>query len=96
MSALFCVAGGHRTPVAATPQEESGNGVDVERRGTTRRVLGAMALCALLLCGCVDVSMPAYQRPDTPAKDSWSNTSVAVSAADTIEPDWWKGFRTHT
>ncbi|SDG15570.1 efflux transporter, outer membrane factor (OMF) lipoprotein, NodT family [Paraburkholderia phenazinium] len=93
MSALFCLAGGQRTPVAAVAQEDTGSGTRLEHRGPTRRVLGAMALCAIVLCGCVDVSMPAYQRPDTPAKAAWSNGSVAVSAADTIEPDWWKSFQ---
>ena len=93
MSALFCLAAGHRTPVAAATQENSGSRMHVGHRGATLRVLGAMALCAVLLCGCVDVSMPAYQRPDTPAKDSWSNGSAAVSAAETIEPDWWKTFQ---
>jgi multidrug efflux system outer membrane protein len=93
VSALFCLAGCHRTPVAEATQDDTGGGVHAERRGTTRLALGVMALCAVLLCGCVDVSMPAYQRPDTPAKASWSNGSVAVSAADTIEPDWWKSFQ---
>ena len=93
MSALFCLAAGHRTPVAAATQESTCSRVHVEHRSSALWVLGAMTLCAVLLCGCVDVSMPAYQRPDTPGKDSWSNGSVAVSAADTIEPDWWKTFR---
>jgi len=51
------------------------------------------ALCATLLCACADVSMPAYRRPDTPAKATFSQKeSLTVSAADTIAPDWWKGF----
>ncbi|MCC8402781.1 efflux transporter outer membrane subunit [Paraburkholderia sp. MMS20-SJTN17] len=58
------------------------------------RDIGAAALCALALSACVDVSMPAYQRPDTPAKTSWSDRKGApVSAAETIERDWWKGFQ---
>jgi NodT family efflux transporter outer membrane factor (OMF) lipoprotein len=57
------------------------------------RALGAMTLCALLLCGCVDVSMPGYKRPDTPDKTAWSRQGPAVSAEQTIEPDWWKGFQ---
>jgi multidrug efflux system outer membrane protein len=93
VSALFCLAAGHRTPVAAATQESTCSRVHVEHRSSALRVLGATTLCAVLLCGCVDVSMPAYQRPDTPAKDSWSNGSVAVSAAETIEPDWWKTFQ---
>jgi NodT family efflux transporter outer membrane factor (OMF) lipoprotein len=47
-------------------------------------------LCAALLGGCANVSVPEYQRPDTPVKPSWSR--AAVSAADTINPEWWKEF----
>jgi NodT family efflux transporter outer membrane factor (OMF) lipoprotein len=47
-------------------------------------------LCAALLGGCANVSVPEYQRPDTPVKPSWSRASV--SAADTINPEWWKEF----
>ena len=36
--------------------------------------------------------MPQYQRPDTPAKASWSR-QAPVSASETIAPDWWKEFR---
>ncbi|WP_222945572.1 MULTISPECIES: efflux transporter outer membrane subunit [Paraburkholderia] len=51
-------------------------------------------MCAVALTACVDVRMPAYQRPDTPAKTSWSDRKGApVSAAETIERDWWKGFQ---
>ncbi len=65
-------------------------------RGIARvlRGIGAATLCALALSACVDVSMPAYQRPDTPAKTSWSDSKGApVSAAETIERDWWTGFQ---
>ncbi|WP_442955501.1 efflux transporter outer membrane subunit [Paraburkholderia sp. MPAMCS5] len=55
------------------------------------------AALAVSLCACVDVSMPGYKRPDTPAKASWSDQKGApVSAAATIEPDWWKGFHDTT
>jgi NodT family efflux transporter outer membrane factor (OMF) lipoprotein len=90
---LFCLAGGHCTPVAAATQENAARDAHLEHRSATRWMLGVMAFCTVLLCGCVDVSMPAYQRPDTPAKAGWSNGSAAVSAADTIEPDWWKNFQ---
>ncbi|MGE8490025.1 MAG: TolC family protein, partial [Paraburkholderia nemoris] len=57
------------------------------------RGLCAATVCALSLSACIDVSMPDYKRPDTPAKASWSDQKGApVSAAATIEPDWWKGF----
>lgn len=59
----------------------------------TFRACATVALCAVLLSACVDVSMPDYKRPDTPAKASWSDkTGSIISPADTIEPDWWKGF----
>jgi outer membrane protein, multidrug efflux system len=49
--------------------------------------------CTTLLSGCIDVNVPDYKRPDTPAKASWSSTSTArVSPADTITPDWWTQF----
>ncbi len=64
------------------------------RIGRVLRGIGAAAMCALVLSACVDVRMPAYQRPDTPAKTSWSDRQGApVSAAQTIERDWWKGFQ---
>jgi NodT family efflux transporter outer membrane factor (OMF) lipoprotein len=54
----------------------------------------ASCLCTALLGGCADVSMPAYRRPDAPEKAAFSQKEAApVSAADTIAPDWWKGFR---
>lgn len=57
-------------------------------RGLCAATIGAAALCA-----CVDVSMPDYKRPDTPAKTSWSGQNgTPVFAAATIEPEWWKGF----
>ncbi|APA89250.1 efflux transporter outer membrane subunit [Paraburkholderia sprentiae WSM5005] len=62
--------------------------------GRVLRGIGAATMCALVLSACVDVRMPAYQRPDTPDKTSWSDRKGApVSAAQTIERDWWKGFQ---
>ncbi|MBN3756796.1 efflux transporter outer membrane subunit [Paraburkholderia sp. Tr-20389] len=58
------------------------------------RAFSAAAACAALLAGCVDVHMADYKRPDTPAKAAWSDkTGSLVSPADTIVPDWWKGFQ---
>jgi NodT family efflux transporter outer membrane factor (OMF) lipoprotein len=63
------------------------------RRTSALRCVCAATVCALSLSACVDVSMPDYKRPDTPAKATWSDQKGApVSAAATIEPDWWKGF----
>ena len=65
------------------------------RCGTMRwlaRFIGSAGLCASMLCGCTDLSTPAYRRPDMPAKESWAHTHAAVSAADTVDPQWWKAF----
>ena len=54
----------------------------------------AIAIAIAILAGCADVSMPAYRRPDTVVKNDWSRKEVgALSAADTISPQWWKNFR---
>lgn len=51
-------------------------------------------LFAGLLCGCADVRVAEYQRPEAPAKDTWSRPpGTNVAAADAISPDWWKEFR---
>jgi len=52
------------------------------------------SLCAGLLCGCADVRITEYKRPDAPAKSSWSRPAeTTVSASDTISPQWWTEFR---
>lgn len=52
------------------------------------------ALFAGLLCGCADVRINEYQRPDAPTKSSWSRPPAGtVSAASTISPVWWTEFR---
>ena len=49
---------------------------------------------AALLCGCADVSMKPYQRPDIPAKAAWSSQQgLPVMPAEMITQDWWKQFR---
>ena len=51
-------------------------------------------LCAGLLWGCADVRIAEYQRPDAPAKSSWSRQpETTVSASGTISPQWWTEFR---
>ncbi|HHJ18791.1 MAG TPA: efflux transporter outer membrane subunit, partial [Gammaproteobacteria bacterium] len=46
-----------------------------------------------LLTSCADLAGPQYQRPETVSKTAWKSSSAAnVSAADTIDPDWWKYF----
>ncbi|WP_235023582.1 TolC family protein, partial [Caballeronia glebae] len=50
-------------------------------------------IAAALLSGCLDVTPPTYQRPDTPGKAAFTKTDTAkVAASDTIRPDWWKQF----
>lgn len=55
---------------------------------------GLVALAsAAMLCGCANVSVPEHKRPDAPVKSSWSQEpTAAVSASQTISPDWWKEF----
>lgn len=50
-----------------------------------------VGVSTVLASGCANVGITEYARPDTPAKAAWS--SPAVSAADTIVPDWWREFR---
>jgi outer membrane protein, multidrug efflux system len=51
-------------------------------------------VCLGMLCGCADVRITEYQRPDAPAKSSWSRPAEAtVSAADAVSPQWWTEFR---
>lgn len=58
---------------------------------THQALAGALAA---LLCGCADVSMKPYQRPDSPAKTAWSSQQgLPVRPAEMITQDWWKQFR---
>jgi NodT family efflux transporter outer membrane factor (OMF) lipoprotein len=51
-------------------------------------------LFAGLLCACADVHVPEYQRPEAPAKATWSRPPASsVSAAGAISPQWWMQFR---
>jgi NodT family efflux transporter outer membrane factor (OMF) lipoprotein len=55
------------------------------------------SLCVGLLCGCADVKITEYQRPEAPTKSSWTRPADAgVSAAATISPRWWQEFRDPT
>jgi NodT family efflux transporter outer membrane factor (OMF) lipoprotein len=52
------------------------------------------AATVALLCGCADVSMKPYQRPDSPAKTGWAATTAPPTAPGVlIQQDWWKEFR---
>src|ERR1700738_440177 len=52
----------------------------------------AAGFCAAAFSGCMDLHVPAYQRPDTPQKTSWAHLDRRVSAADAVDPQWWKAF----
>ena len=55
------------------------------------------SLCAGLLCGCANVKMADYQRPQAPDKPAWSRQAEpGVSAAGTISPLWWMAFGDRT
>jgi NodT family efflux transporter outer membrane factor (OMF) lipoprotein len=55
------------------------------------------SLCVGLLGACADVRISEYQRPDAPAKASWSRQpGTTVSASATISPQWWTEFRDPT
>ena len=46
-----------------------------------------------LLSGCAGLTGPDYKRPQVASKQSWSEQDgPLISAADTIQPDWWRNF----
>lgn len=93
MSTLWSLFRQRHLHASAAQRPVADAGARTSHLAPTMRALGAVTICALLLGACADVSMPDYKRPDTPAKDSWSRQGEPVSAAATIEPDWWKGFQ---
>ena len=50
------------------------------------------SVCVGLLFGCADVHVAEYQRPEAAAKATWSRPPPAVSATETISPQWWEQF----
>jgi outer membrane protein, multidrug efflux system len=51
------------------------------------------SVCVGLLFGCSSVRVPEYQHPEAPAKSTWSRPpESAVSASQTISPQWWSQF----
>ena len=51
-------------------------------------------VCLGMLLGCANVQVAEYQRPEAPAKASWSQPAgTKVSATETISPRWWTEFR---
>jgi NodT family efflux transporter outer membrane factor (OMF) lipoprotein len=53
-----------------------------------------LALAPLLFSGCANLAGPEYQRPEAPAKQSWSEQPSKVAlGTQIIEPEWWKNFQ---
>jgi outer membrane protein, multidrug efflux system len=51
------------------------------------------SVCVGLLSGCAGVHVAEYQRPEAPAKSTWSGPpATTVSATDAISPQWWAQF----
>jgi outer membrane protein, multidrug efflux system len=47
----------------------------------------------VLLCGCAATRVAEYQRPQAPAKSTWSRPPAStVSATEAISPQWWAQF----
>ncbi len=68
-------------------------GIVSDGRHSSPVCLAGVALTLALLAGCSGLGGPEYQRPEVAGKDSWSQPDgVTVSAAATIQPDWWTGF----
>ncbi len=69
----------------------SGNG-NGQLGVATRRLVLLLAWC--LLAGCSGLGGPDFKRPEVASKQSWSEQAgPLVSAAATIQPDWWTGLR---
>ena len=67
---------------------DHGNG----HHGVATRYL-ALLLAWCFLPGCAGLGGPDYQRPEVASKPGWSDQAgPLVSAAATIQPDWWTGF----
>lgn len=53
----------------------------------------AVTLVLALTAACGNLAGPDYERPQTPQKTAWSDAGIdAVSAVETIRPDWWQNF----
>lgn len=65
-------------------------------RGTASSLFRSVVVAGvsgMLLCSCADISMPPYEQPATPSKNTWSRSASVVSASETISPEWWREFR---
>src|SRR3984893_16051936 len=51
------------------------------------------SVCVGLLFGCADVHVAEYQRPEAPAKSTWSRPpATTVSTTEAISTQWWAQF----
>jgi outer membrane protein, multidrug efflux system len=51
------------------------------------------SVCVGLLFGCAETRVAEYQRPQAPAKSTWSRPQpITVSASEAISPQWWAQF----
>lgn len=67
--------------------------VSVSHHSSPASRAGVALTLVCWLAGCSGLGGPDYQRPEVAAKESWSQPEgVTVSAAATIQPDWWTGF----
>ena len=58
-----------------------------------KQALVFSSICVGLLFGCSAVRVPEYQRPQAPAKSTWSQpATTTVSATEAISPQWWAQF----
>jgi multidrug efflux system outer membrane protein len=87
-----------RTPSSTMSQSHTGD--------RTARLLRSVLMAVgtlTLIPACTNLGGPEYQRPETPAKASWSDTGGPVVSTcpdcgapmliiDTIQPDWWTAF----
>src|SRR5258706_11876045 len=79
---------GTSAPVAS---RKYGGWVGLFPSAPRRSLIGVLGMA--VLCSCADFTAPKYQRPEMPAKASWSRTPANLSVSDTISPDWWNEFR---
>lgn len=72
---------------------ERGVHTGISRTVVVLRLLLLASVFLTLLPACSGLGGPEYSRPDVASNEKWSeDPGTGVSAQDTIQPDWWKGF----
>ncbi len=57
------------------------------------RVAVSVGVASILATGCASLGGPEYERPEAPQKADWTPPeTVALSAGETINPEWWRQF----